>query len=404
MPYMRVQARDAAGNRRLNGGDSFRVTVRPQRPPQAVTPTLPVTDPSTPGAGAGAAAGNPAPLALAQLSVGGGDGGGGSCGVAADGAVGAPVVVVAEAEVEDLGDGTYRVAYRVDTAGVYELAVDTLAPGSGGDGGSGGGFTAVADSPYVLRVVAGPPAARNTRAVLSCGGGVAAGEGALLRVQLRDALGNACSGARALAALPVTVRLVGGSGGMPVTGVQTVGVAREGAYACAFTAPEAPGLYRLEVVVQRAPQPEVQPGEVQQVQEVLPLPPPRASARARPMGAGVPEETHLPGSPFSLLVRVLGQAAGNGGTGVRVEAPAVVASDWEARARAMYAAEDGSWEGWDDGPGGGGGHSGLSAHEAAVVGENPGLPVVERLEDLWRVGRLGKLQAAQKQWGGEAAA
>ncbi|KAG1671619.1 hypothetical protein FOA52_006850 [Chlamydomonas sp. UWO 241] len=399
-----IEARDAAGNRRLNGGDSFQVTVRSQRLPQAAAP-LPVTDLSTPGAGA--APGNPAllALALAQMTVGGGSGGAG------DGAVGAPVVVVAEAEVEDLDNGTYRVSYQVVAAGIYELAVDTPAPGSGGDDGSSGAdFTAVADSPYVLRVIAGPPAARNTRTVLSCGGSVRAGEGASLRVQLRDALDNACSGTRALAALPVTVRLVGGSGGMPVTDVQVAGVAREGAYMCAFTAPKEPGLYRLEVVVQRAqqpvvpsqsevpPQPEVQP-EVQQAQEeVLPLPPPRASSRLRPMGAGLLEEVHLPGSPFALLVH---PPAGDGGKLHGTGVPAVVATNWEERAREMYAAEDGSWEGWEDGPSSAAGPpGGLSAHEAAVVGENPGLPVVERLEDLWR---LGKLQAAQKRWGGEAA-
>ncbi len=74
--------------------------------------------------------------------------------------------------------------------------------------------------------------------------------------------------------------------------------------------------------------------------------------------------------------------------------------DWEQRAKAAYEA-DGDGCGWDSDGGGAGeglaGGAACSPEERGFISSHPGVPVVERLGDLWR---LSQLQAAIKNGGG----
>lgn len=115
----------------------------------------------------------------------------------------------------------------------------------------------------------------------------------LLRVQLRDAFCNACSGGDALGALPLSACITGGSGA--AAAVEVLPLPHEGAFDVGFVAPASPGLYRLELYV--ALNSTVGAG---------------ASARGAVAAMGSPAagqtkgraaaEQHLPGSPFSLRV------------------------------------------------------------------------------------------------------
>lgn len=64
----------------------------------------------------------------------------------------------------------------------------------------------MAESPYQLRVLAGDPCLKQTRVLGPTAPLRAEGGGEVqVRVQLRDGLGNPCSGAKALQLLPVQV-------------------------------------------------------------------------------------------------------------------------------------------------------------------------------------------------------
>ncbi|KAG2453584.1 hypothetical protein HYH02_001802 [Chlamydomonas schloesseri] len=189
-----IEARDDMGNRRLCGGDCFRVLLR--RPSPATLRSLALLpQPATAASAAATAA-----AALEDET--------------------APGPVVAEGAVSDLDDGTYQVSYTCTAGGLLELHVlllpppaeelqQMLLPGAEGEEGPEGEARGdvlrhaaaaaalrgvqqhVGDSPLLLRVAAGPPHAPSSTVVGPGRHGAAAGAGGCwFAVQPRDRWGN----------------------------------------------------------------------------------------------------------------------------------------------------------------------------------------------------------------------
>ncbi|KAI8475786.1 MAG: hypothetical protein J3K34DRAFT_456142 [Monoraphidium minutum] len=333
-----IQARDEDNNPRLSGGDMFVVTLLREA--------------------AAAAAAAPPPAGAAAPA----DDGGGALAAATGGEGeqgGARLEVVGAGSVEDRGDGSYAVAYRLDVAGRHMVAVTDA------DGAH------VADSPYPLLVLPGAPAPARCTADGAGSRAAAAGAPAAFSVAARDAFGNACRGLRArelAASLQLRARLVAGGGG---GGEVAVACAPRdgGVWECEFVAPR-PGLFVLEV-----------------------------TARAAAPAAAAAGWRHVRGSPFGVRVAPAA-AAGGGEGGVGSSGGATgsggaagvrdVVAWWGEVARRAYGAEDGdtgAFDGAGEGLSGGGGGAAV-APEAEFVAANPGVAVVERLEDLWLLSKL----------------
>jgi hypothetical protein len=131
----RAQARDEDDNPRLSGGDAFVVTLlreTPQAAPDAamITSAASAALQAPPGAEGGGA----------------GDEGAGGDGEQPAGAKAGRLEVVGAGRVRDCGDGRYEVAYRLEGAGRYLLAVT--------DGEAGGGWARAAAEACTLHPLA----------------------------------------------------------------------------------------------------------------------------------------------------------------------------------------------------------------------------------------------------------
>ncbi|KIZ07366.1 hypothetical protein MNEG_0592 [Monoraphidium neglectum] len=367
----RLQARDEDDNPRLSGGDAFVVTLlreTPQAAPDAamITSAASAALQAPPGAEGGGA----------------GDEGAGGDGEQPAGAKAGRLEVVGAGRVRDCGDGRYEVAYRLEGAGRYLLAV------TDGDGAH------VADSPYPLRVLPGPPCAARCTAEGAGRRAAAAGERATFSVVARDAFGNACDGLSAAAlaaALPLSMQLVAGGGGAgAVTAVESA-PGDGGRWQCAFTAERA-GLYVLEVMALAATGP------------AAPITAPAGERPGGSDGGGAGPGgawRHVRGSPFGVRVSdacaggAEARASAKQGAGVRD-----VVGWWGEVAAREYGAGDGDMTGFDNTGSGADPSAADSAPEAAFVAANPSVAVVERLEDLWLLSKLQRERKLQQRPGG----
>jgi len=379
--------------------------------------------------------------------------------------------VVGAGRVVDGGDGSYRVTYSLEQTGRYLIAIT--------DGGfwrvhvfSGlvllaclvvshlllsadsyhtcqnarlpppkktsnltttGEGAHVADSPYPLLVLPGPPSLFQTTTSGAAHRTATATQPAAFTVQARDALGNPCDNLAAselTAALRLRARLrAGGAEGVGDIGVVCLAQGG-GKWECAYSVQQ-PGLYVLEVLVGEAAAGEVEGGQA-----------PRTAAGGGGSGGveGKDERAsgwrHVRGSPSGVrVVEALPAAsAGAESAGGRPVLVRDVVSWWGEVSRREFGGMDGSMEGfegageaahaaatpeasfvevrwvWVWGGAGGGrsqcgcrggreGEGGWTSQSRLVVSNlkpptqptqqaHPGVAVVERLEDLWLLSKL----------------
>ncbi|MEW5303896.1 MAG: hypothetical protein WDW36_006546 [Sanguina aurantia] len=298
-----IQARDEEGNRRLSGGEEWLVSVHTEAPatPAASQTSSPATTQAL------------APHASPPAATG---------------------------SVEDLGDGTYRASYRLTTAGIHYLSITNDQQEH------------IGDSPYTVRVAAGPPCLKK---FIVEGGGrrcAAAGQVAVFTVVARDAWGNACEAAQ----LPKGLQATLSNGRGDPLDIPLVSSASRGSYAASYSLSQE-GWYRLEV----------------------------KDAGGR----------HLPGSPFSVTV----SAPGSQPLAPHDTAPVDQWTVWERRAETLL--QEGTDAGGGEGHGGGGRGDVDDADgageepEAAYVRAHTDVPVVENLSDIWKISRVVK-QKGQK--------
>lgn len=280
-----------------------------------------------------------------------------------------------EGQVEDLGNGTYKCTYNApEQSGIYRISVKAPTvleeDPSAYEQGRDVQLAHCGDSPYLLRVLSDSPDQRKLKLSMthelhgtaaepnkSHGeGGIKAtvGSTVALSIFVRDKHGNVCKGLKALSSLKLSGQVRGGSNGQSVTDVSFVPCSSKGSIRAEFVSPSSAGLYRLEI--------EVESGIV----------------RSRP----------IPGSPFSLIVVDKGSnmfaepIASRSGRKLEVV-------DWDRRvAEAM--------KGWEADDEGGGTIDQGSTAEDAFSAANPQIPIVDRLTDIWMVGKLQEMQKKKK--------
>jgi hypothetical protein len=241
------------------------------------------------------------------------------------------------ASLEDGGDGSYVVRYTPPEVGSFQLFVLI------------GDSEPVAASPYVVRVGPGAP---SPAACELCGEGrrrAVQGERAEFYVQARDRLGHSCEGE---VDLPLEVSLSDGSGAVLVRCEPAGG----GRVLCAYSAPR-PGYYRLTV-----------------------------SSSGAPVGQS-PYSVRVWGTAEEAEASPAKGAAAAEGPEEGARAPPDQAAVWEGLARMEFAA-DGCDDGWDSEP------EVQETEEERYIKENPDVPVVEHLEDIWKVGKWQREAAA----------
>ncbi|KAK9830214.1 hypothetical protein WJX72_010381 [[Myrmecia] bisecta] len=240
------------------------------------------------------------------------------------------------ATVKDNSDGTYQATYQTVVAGQYQLHVLT------------GLDERVADSPYPLRVLSSLPDVRKTAVVGTGRSAAECGCPAEFYIEARDQYGNRCLGSMLPEGLSVEVELASGLINCQVN----MRILKDGRYECHYTAQQ-PGFYRLHV-----------------------------------LSTG----KHVGGSPFSVQVTDQGaketHANGAAAPAAAVQEPIIDRVKlWETIAAAQFSA-DGISEGWDSDV------SDDETPEHKYLKAHPGVPVVDNLEDIWKV---SKLQRERKQ-------
>jgi len=239
--------------------------------------------------------------------------------------------------VTDNSNGTYTATYVCTVAGAYTLYVTT------GEG------EPVGDCPYPVRVLAAEPCRRKS---LIEGDGrrmATAGEPQSFIVAGRDVYGNACGG-QLLDVMPVEVTITAASGASVTPHVEDSG---KGAYVVTYTAPWA-GLYRLEV-----------------------------TSGGKPVGD----------SPLSISVAPGGDDETSDTpeqlTTPQGDQPVVpdLVRRWADIAAQEFVAVDGIASGFDSDD------DVKETPEQRFERENPDVPVVRNLEDMWMV---TKMQQEQK--------
>ncbi|KXZ44206.1 hypothetical protein GPECTOR_71g567 [Gonium pectorale] len=227
-----IEARDDLGNRRLSGGECFRLEVRV--PTAAALEGLGLVPAPAPAQG---------PPAGPDAKPGRAAHSGPEAPAAAEERMGA---LVAMGEVYDRDDGTYDVSYTCTAAGILELHVLLLEAGEGAEPDDAV-RRHVADSPYIVRVAGGAPTPR-TSTVAGAGGHrlAVAGRPASFVVEPRDVYGNRVDRKRLPRGLPLQVEMGNGVGEVPLAVEMPDSGHAE--YRVSYTAPAVPGLYRLQVV------------------------------------------------------------------------------------------------------------------------------------------------------------
>ena len=391
----RIRARDSKGQPRLSGGDRFVVWVE-----------CGVSDRGDEEEGGGGEEGKNSKALVAPAAR-----------AASSGSDSSPFERV-DAQVEDRGDGTYDVSYVPRVAGEARLHVSLLgSPGSSSPSSSSSSsssfsssscspssqqgspspssstspspspsspsFVPVADSPYTLLVEPGPPQKRQElilglpREIERGGGGEGSdgdGKRVTFWVQPRDGFGNACGPCPS--AFSVAAVVASSSSGSFEARAETRQLA-DGRVECSF--------------------------------------PPKSFAGACPLGRGVVEvmvrdsaaaaPRHARGSPFSLnVVDVTSSSSSSSSSSSNPPASAAPSVedktiDWNKVAEEAFLAVDGDGTGWEsdggDGKGGEGqrrrGATSAAADEdsaESLAAAHPGVPIVERLEDIWQVAKL----------------
>ena len=240
------------------------------------------------------------------------------------------------AKVEDGADGTYVVRYTPQDVGTFKLFVLI------------GDSEPVADSPYTVRVNPGAPEPATCQLLGEGRRRAIRSESSEFLIEFRDQLGHRCAG---VIDLPLNISLSNGTGSVPVS-CEPVG---NGRVRCKYKASR-PGFYRLSL-----------------------------SSGGHPVGR----------SPYSVRVWDSEEAAERGeakaavatGGGEPNRAPPDQSAVWEGIARTEFAA-DGCDDGWDSEP------EIQETEEERYIKENPDVPVVEHLEDIWKVGKWQKEAAA----------
>ena len=233
--------------------------------------------------------------------------------------------------VDDNGDGTYIASYTPTVAGAAELLV-TL-----------GADEPVSTSPFTLNIRAGVPSAKK---LIMTGSGhrTAVRYGAATStLVLHDAFGNRCP--KSDASVTITAALTNQAGIDVPTILEDVG---DGTYALSYT-PQAIGFHRLNIYFN-----------------------------------GVA----LVDCPFSVKVTAAPAIAGTNAHSklevlVNDEPVPDTITTWEKIAAEEFAA-DGDDDGWDSEP------EEVETEEERYAREHPDVPIVENLEDLWKVGKVQK--------------
>lgn len=243
---------------------------------------------------------------------------------------------VSFAEVVDHDDGVYDVKFTTTTSGTYTCSILI------------GAEEHVADSPYPVRILPGRPHPR--RCVISGDGLRCATTGVETSFSVRafDSHGNAATG-KLTAHLPLDVSITSNDGCADNPRVEDVG---DGTYEVIFTAPRR-GLYRVAV---------------------------------ESHGVRVGE------SPYSLSVRDEDESDENTIPDVRslTAQPDDLMAEWEdiALQEYMLDGDKGGWESDED--------EDKETEEERAMRENPGVPVISNLEDLYKIPRLQKLQREER--------
>jgi hypothetical protein len=202
-------------------------------------------------------------------------------------------------------------------------------------------------------------------------GRAAPGGEARFEVLAHDEFGNRCRGPELHKKLPIQARLQGPDGAeVPVR----VAPQDDGRFACAYTAPPAPGYYRLHLETGGHPLPRT------------------------PYSVHVSHEEVEPDSATLLEGSGGGAAPGRGAAPGAAAAPPPPALDqsrvWERIAAAAYAS-DGALAGWDSDEEGGA--RARQTPEDAYLAAHPGVPVVDALEDIWLVSKLQRERKSKEE-------
>lgn len=232
------------------------------------------------------------------------------------------------------GPATVHANVKVKDTGVYTATYNLTISGMYSLYITNDTGEAVAEAPFPLRVVAATPDPRKSVVKPQPTGSALVGREIGFEVEARDKHGNKCELANLETELPLEFDLTCGTARCEVKIVAQTG----GLYSCTFVA-SAPGFYRLLVT-----------------------------------SLGKP----LQNSPVSIQLRsVDGEEEGS-----RAEQGVVDrVMQWEQNAARQYA-DDGVADGWESDD------SQPETAEQRYIREHPEVPVVENLEDMWKVTKL----------------
>ena len=235
--------------------------------------------------------------------------------------------------VEDNQDGTYIVTYTCTLAGPASLVV-TL-----------GADEPVSTSPFSIDVIPGAPSIKHLRLIGTGHREAFRYDRAATTLTLQDSFGNRCT--RGAGGGAVTAELTDQSGELVPIQVEDI---CDGTYSLRYS-PQQVGYYRLNVIFNGSP---------------------------------------LPECPFSIKVTSAPAILGASDRGeseperlVSEEPVPDTISTWEKIAAEEFLA-DGDGDGWDSDDGE------TETEEERYAREHPDVPVVENLEDLWKVGKVQK--------------
>ena len=234
--------------------------------------------------------------------------------------------------VEDNQDGTYIATYTCTLAGPAALTV-TL-----------GADEPVSTSPFGIDVAPGPPSLRHLRLVGTGHREAVRHDLASTTLVLHDAFGNRC--ARGAGRGAVEAALTDQAGAAVPIQVEDL---RDGTYSLRFS-PRGVGYHRLNVLFDGSPLPDC------------------------------PFSVRVTSAPAILAAADAAAPAGEERLVAEEPVPDTITA-WEKIAAEEFAA-DGDGDGWesDDGE--------VETEEERYAREHPDVPVVENLEDLWKVGKV----------------
>ncbi|GMH44174.1 hypothetical protein BSKO_12108 [Bryopsis sp. KO-2023] len=237
------------------------------------------------------------------------------------------------AEVKDQEDGTYGASYIETVSGDLRLCIVT------GDG------EMVGESPYSIVISPATPSGKHSTVEGENARQAACNKDEAFTLTIRDQYGNVCPQKLEGSGIGPEVELSSSEGPCPVS----ISRKEDGRFNCAYR-PLFPGLYRLAILL---------------------------------------HGKHIAGTPLSIAVSSASEECN-----LHSIQPTTPVTDkvsmWGDIAREEYA-KDGASDGWDSDA-----ENDVETPETKFMKAHPDVPVVENLEDLWR---LSKLQQERKKMG-----